>query len=160
MKFHSLLERKNTLPAPAGEEFEQEYIEKIDKDGHKFLEKSGQTNIYDKIQASHEETKIYNIIKRYEQGDETALDRVTGMYIDSTGMPKSLMEAHQRIAEIENAFEKLPLEIRADFNHNPSEFISRMSSGTGMEVFEKHHEKKQKEIEKAKIEKREVKTDE
>lgn len=152
MKFHSLLERRNTSPAPAGEEFEQEYIEKIDENGHKYLEESGQTNIYDRIQASHEETKIYNIIKRYEQGDETALDRVTGMYIDSTGMPKSLMEAHQRIAEIENAFEKLPLEIRADFNHNPSEFISRMSSGTGMEVFEKHTQKIEKREEKTKTE--------
>lgn len=149
MKFHKLTELKKTVAAPSGQPTVKEYIEKIDKNGSKYLEESGETNLYEKIQASHEETKIYNIIQRYEQGDDTALNRITGMYIDSTGMPKSIMEAHQRLEQIQNDFEKLPLEIRKDFNHNPSEFISRMSSGEGMEVFDKHAKKMtEKEIKK------------
>ena len=141
MTFYNRSMKKETLPAPAGEAFETEYIEKIDNDGNKILEECGKTNIYEKIQAAHESTKIYNIIKRYEGGDETALNRIQGIYADVTGMPKSLMEAHQKIEQIEIEFGKLPLEIRKEFNHNPSEFIARMANGDGNEIIQKYAQK-------------------
>ena len=141
MNFYSITTKKETLPTPAGEIYETEYIEKINKDGNKVLEECGKTNIYEKIQAAHEATKIYNIIKRYQDGDERALNRIQGIYADTTKMPKSLIEAHQKIEQIEAEFGKLPLEIRKEFNHNPSEFIARMANGGGNEIIQKYAEK-------------------
>lgn len=128
--FHSITRKKKTKPTPAGKETLTEWIEEINEDGKKELKENGQTNIYDRIQAAHAATQIYNILERYEQTqDPGLLQKKMGEYTDVTNAPKNLAEAHRRIQAIEKTFETLPLEMRKEFNHDAGQFIKRVGNG-------------------------------
>lgn len=124
----SRFDRPNTIPAPEGTSTEPEYMETIDENGHRTLEQTGETNTYAMIQASLEETKIENIIRRATLGDPTALTQTMGAYMDTTDMPTSLAEMQNAIITIENEFKKLPLETRLKFNQSAEKYISMYGS--------------------------------
>lgn len=124
----SRFDRPDTIPAPEGTSTEPEYMETIDENGHRTLEQVGETDTYALIQASLEETKIENIIKRATLGDPTALTQTMGAYMDTTDMPTSLAEMQNAIIAIENEFNKLPLETRLKFNQSAEKYISMYGS--------------------------------
>lgn len=113
-------ERKFT---ETGRPFHTEYEIYIDETGHKTLHSTGETNTYAKIQESLESTLIENILDRVALGDKEALERVQGKYVDMEKLPKSLMEAQNKIVEIKNEFYKLPTEIRAQFDNSPEKYV-------------------------------------
>lgn len=127
-EYYNRSKKRTTEPANPGSEWHQEYRMAIDLTGHKYLEEDGQTNIYDKIQESLEETKIENIIRRAVGGDEAALAVMHGQYLDTTNMPKSLAEMQQSIIAATEEFYKLPLEIRQKFDQSPEQFIAEYGS--------------------------------
>jgi hypothetical protein len=120
----SRFDRPDTIAAPEGTSTEPKYMEAIDENGHRTLEQTGETDTYAMIQASLEETKIENIIRRATLGDPTALTQTMGAYVDTTDMPTSLAEMQNAIITIENEFNKLPLETRLKFNQSPEKYIS------------------------------------
>lgn len=122
----------------AGDEELPQYVEDYDKEGKRYLKKNKPINIYEKIQAHAGETDIYNIIERYEMtGDESLLNRRKQMFGDFTGLPKSEIEAHNRIIKAEKAFEGLDKEIRAEFNNSASEFAAAVLNNTIEQRLEK-----------------------
>lgn len=132
--FFHLTDKPETLPSPSGIDIEPTYICQVDAvTGRKQLVESGQKSNYERIQASLESTKIYNILRRYAMGDVTALGSPSGVYADIVGAPKSLLEAHQRLQRVEEEFMKLPADLRAQFDHDPQVFIAQMVSGEGLE---------------------------
>lgn len=124
----SRFDRPDTIATPEGTSTEPEYMEVIDENGHKKLEQTGETDTYAMIQASLEETKIENIIRRATLGDPTALTQTMGAYMDTTDMPTSLAEMQNAIITIENEFNKLPLETRLKFNQSAEKYISMYGS--------------------------------
>ncbi|UPW41184.1 internal scaffolding protein [Sigmofec virus UA08Rod_5306] len=128
MKFYNRSEHAPRQAAPAGEKQEPVYEMDVDLYGHKFLVETGKTNIYERIQESLEETKIENIIRRALGGDEEALRVMHGTYTDVTNAPKSLAEMQQLIIKANQDFEKLPIEVREKFNHDPMQFIAEWGS--------------------------------
>lgn len=137
MNFYSRSNKRKTEATPPGSEYHQEYRVSIDLTGHKYLEPDGQTNIYDKIQESLEETKIENIIRRAVGGDETALATMHGQYIDTTQMPKTLAEMQQAIINATNDFNKLPLEVRQKFDQSVEQYIAEYGTETWTEKMKK-----------------------
>lgn len=129
MKYYSRILKNPTRANPVGEKEINEYEERISDTGEHILEISGKTNLYDFIQESKSMCDINNIIRRYKEGDLSALSRTTGTFGDFTGLPTSLAEAQQQIINIGNEFKKLPIEIREKFNHNPDEFIRSLENG-------------------------------
>lgn len=130
MEFYSRAKRPATIPCPKCEENVPTFTLKINKEtGKKELKKTGETNLYKKIQASKEETLIYNIIKRFESGDIEVLNKTQGTYGNFTNMPKTLAEAQQSLIDAENTFNSLPLDIRRQFNMSSSEFIAGLTNG-------------------------------
>lgn len=117
-------ERTNT---PTGSPIQDEYNYKINAFGQKVLEKTGETNLYEKIQANLEETKIENIMARVTMGD-TSMLRPDGIYADLTTMPSNLLEARQAMQELENTWNGLPAEIRKKYNNDLDQYIG--ASGT------------------------------
>ena len=115
-----------------GSQYAEEHIIKIDDQGHKTLVKSGETtNIYLKIQAHADSCDIEKILARCEIEGYEILDQRNVLEGDVTLAPKSMLEAAQKLQEAENKFNKLPIEVRREFNFNFNEYIAEASSDLG-----------------------------
>ncbi|QCS36245.1 minor capsid protein [Capybara microvirus Cap1_SP_175] len=115
--------------SPTGSHYINEYSVKYDENGHRTVYISGKTNIYEQIQAHAEECKIENILAKYQMtGDESILNQRTGQYWDITDMPKNRMEMLNMIQESKEQFMKLPVEIRAKYNHSWEEYLADAGS--------------------------------
>lgn len=108
---------------PSGRRMQDEYGYEIDKFGRKVLVKTGETDLYAKIQEELEETKIENILKRVAIGDTSVL-RPDGIYADLTEMPGNLLEARQMMQELENTWNGLPNEIKKKYNYDVEQYIA------------------------------------
>lgn len=122
-KFKSAYAERPEYFIPSGERTVPIYEHKINKYGEKHLEQTGEKNIYAEIQTYLEESKIENSINRVIAGDVSAL-RPDGQYIDCTTMPKNLMEAQAMIQDLNNMWAKLPIDLRAKYNHSVEEFVA------------------------------------
>lgn len=132
-------ERKRFF-SPAGTHFLNTYTEVI-KDGKKQLEKTGETNIYDKIQEDLEGTKIENILQAAAMGDLSALNQRETIYADVTEMPKTLMEAQNLVLKAKQEFEQMPLEVRKLFDNSPEKYVEEMGEKVFLEKMAPYNEK-------------------
>ena len=130
MEFYSRSNRPETIPYPKSKKIVPTYGLQINKEtGKEELVETGKTNIYDMIQASKEETLVYNILKRFESGDIEALTKTKGVYGDFTNMPRTLAEAQQLLIDTENYFNALPIDIKKEFNNSPKEYLASLNNG-------------------------------
>ena len=120
-------ERERVYVSSGTNGIEPVYGYEIDKYGQKVLVKTGETNLYEKIQASLEETKIENILKRVAMGDDTVM-RPDGIYADLTESPKNLIEARQQMQKLENVWNGLTNEVKKKYDFSLDKFIGQ--SGT------------------------------
>lgn len=112
-----------------GSEIEEVWGYEIDKFGRKVLVRTGTKNVYEEIQASLEETKIENILKRASMGDNTVF-RPDGVYADLTQLPSNLIEARQAMQNLENVWNEVPNDIKAKYHYSVDEFIGASGSDT------------------------------
>ena len=142
MKYYTNQNLPPRIDTPTGSKKEAVYELKVDNKGIERLEKTNQfTNVYERTQACLEETKIENIIRRHMQGDETALNlnslKEKAKVYDLTNYPKTLMEMQNILIEAEQTFDKLPIEVKKEFNQNYREYIVAMSDGTFEDKYKK-----------------------
>ncbi len=134
-EFYSRNVLPKTIPQPKCAKIVPTYGKKVMDDGTIKVVETGKTNIYEKIQASKDETLVYNILDRFKAGDVSVLNQRQGTYGDFTEMPKTLAEAQQTLIDAENYFYSLPLDVRKEFNHSVSEFLHCAGDG---KLAEKH----------------------
>ena len=125
-KFRSAYSGQETHHTASGQPVKNEYRYEIE-DGHKKLVKIGETNIYEKIQEAYPATKIENILKNASVGDMSGFIG-EGQYIDTTELPKNMIEARKSIMKLENTWNDLPKEIKEKFNYDMEEFINNSGS--------------------------------
>lgn len=113
---------------PAGSRVKVLYGPIFDKQGRMSLEEIGRENFYDYIQSHADSVDINIILKRFEQGDPSVLTRVQGAYGDFTQLPKTFAEALNTLIAAEQYFNSLPVDVRAQFDHNFNQFIASMDS--------------------------------
>lgn len=115
---------------------EPEYAYKYAENGKRSLVKTGEVNVYAKIQTYKDETDITNIIRRATY-DPEALGSIawmqSGETVDITDMPSNYHEMMNRITEVENQFAKLPAEIKAKFDNSAGQYITEYGSETWAE---------------------------
>lgn len=138
---YSQITKPNHKHTPSGSIFLNTYEESIDDLGRLTLEKTGQTNIYAKIQEEHEATKIESILHAVAMGDMNALQQREAMYVDATTMPHSLREAQELVIKAKNEFYEMPLEVRKEFNNSPEQYVSEMGSKEFLEKMAPYNEK-------------------
>lgn len=109
----------------SGSPMKNEYGYKRDNFGRKVLEKTGETNLYELIQLSLEDTKIENILARCAAGDTSMLHPTGGQYLDTTELPNNLIEAQQAIQQLENTWQDLPMDIKNKYNNDVEYFIGQ-----------------------------------
>lgn len=127
MKFKLPYEERKRVFVEAGREMQNEYQYEKTKKGEKILVKTGEFNLYEKIQEAHEETKIENVLKKVVAGDNTVL-RPDGIYMDTTEIPNNLMESQRAIQSLENTWATLPNEIKKEYNYDVSQFVADAGS--------------------------------
>lgn len=133
MRFFTAYDRHPTIACPLGGIETPIYSEQL-VDGVYRLVKSGVHNISAYVQASLEDTLIYNILDRFVKGDISALMHRKGQFLDVTGMPSTLAEAQQLMINASEKFEKLPDDIKAKFHYDVSEYVSRVAVANGDEL--------------------------
>lgn len=115
--------------APIGSHYENKFAMSIDDNGHKTLRKTGEkVNVYELIQAHRDEVDLEKLIERIETEGNEILDRRSAMTGDVTAVPKSMLEASQLMQSAENDFNKLPIDLRRQFNFSFNEYLAAASN--------------------------------
>lgn len=127
-KFLTQYDTHERFVQPSGSGVKQLYSPTFDKRGVMSLEPSGEEDLYGYIQSHADSCDIHVILKRFEQGDLSVMQRVQGVYGDFTQMPKTFAEALNTLIAAEQYFDSLPVDVRAKFGHNFSQFIASMDS--------------------------------
>ena len=140
-------ERKRYYTCP-GRKTLPTYQEEITKAGRKGLVKTGETNVYARIQEDHEQTKIENILHSLAMGDLSVLKQADATYMDTTNMPKTLMEYQNLGLKAKQEFEKMPVEVKELFHNSAEEYVSLMGTDAFLEKMAPYN-KKIEEIKKA-----------
>ena len=110
----------------AGSRIRKLYSAKVDAEGAIALVESGEENLYDYIQSFKDECDINLIVQRCMSGDVDVLSKRQGVYADVTEFPQTYAEVLQRVIDGKNAFDDLPLEVRAKFDHSFAQWMAAM----------------------------------
>lgn len=129
MKFFSRTDKPGREFTPSGGKTSPEYALELDSEGNEHLVICGEVPNYDIIQASAEGASISHIITRWRAGDESVLNKASGVYGDFTNIPDNLAASQQAIINAQNLFNSLPLSEREKFGMNLTTFLHAVSSG-------------------------------
>lgn len=127
-KFNTQYDSHERVFVNSGSPVKQLYAPFYDDQGRWHLEEAGTEDLYGYIQSHAMSVDIHVLLKQYQLGDKAVLQRVQGTYGDFTQVPKTFAEALNTMIAAEQYFLSLPVEARAQFNHNFNEFIASMDS--------------------------------
>lgn len=127
MAFRTQFDREK-IASNSGDYLNPTFSPKVNDDGSIDLVETGVVDTYQEIQAWKDSCDIHAILSKYFNGDASALSKNTPLFGDFTEAPQSLAEYYQRLIDAEAAFNRLPVETRAMFNHSASEFFSSIGS--------------------------------
>lgn len=116
-------ERKRYYSNP-GDPIRIVYGSRIDKHGNIIVEPKEKENLYEYIQSFAESTDINLLVKKFEAGDITALNKREGQFLDLTQMPTNYFEMVNKINDSKYEFDRLPIEIKEKFDNNVNKFIA------------------------------------
>lgn len=129
LKVFSRFCRPHVIASPSGTAECDVFEERVNERGIKYLVVTGKKNLKEFIEASKEETKIDNIIKRFQRtGDINVLNVNQGFYADISNLPSNLLDAHNHLIKLSNTFDKLPSDIKKKFDNSFDKFIHEVSS--------------------------------
>lgn len=127
-KLRYVTEKPEKFAAVSGDRFVIEYAPKFDEQGNFELVESGKKDMYDEIQSHALSCDIHYILARYANGETDLLSKRQGMFGDFSEFPKTYAEMFQKIEDGKNLFMRLPVEIRAKFEHNFEKWMSTYGS--------------------------------
>lgn len=136
VRIYSRFDRPSTIESPTGNGERSIFEERI-IDGERNLVVTGKEDFKAFIEASKEDTLIDNIIRRFQNGDVTVLQRKQGFYGDVTNMPSSLAQAQNMLIQLEANFNSLPLEDRELFGNSFDRYVSEVSKMSASDFIEK-----------------------
>lgn len=104
------------------------YAPEFDDDGRMQLVESGREDLYGYIQSHKDSVDINVLLKRYQNGDASALNRAQAFFMDATDLPTTHAEWLNRVNQGRQFFDSLPAETRARFGNDFNRFIASMDS--------------------------------
>lgn len=109
MRFRSPYTRsENIRSTPVGSRYYNEGRVIFDPDGNMHLETGKERDRFIEIQSYKDSCDVNLMIKRYENGDQTALLRSnTGVYCDISSMPKNVHDAVKLSRSVETLYNSL-----------------------------------------------------
>lgn len=127
MKFRTSYDRME-IPSVHGQGEAPVYEPRYRDDGVLELEETGSRDLYSYIQSFKDSTDIHVIISRFVNGDQSALMKAQGVFMDTEGMPTTYADLLNTMIKVENAFDELPVEIKQRFDSNPHKWVASMDS--------------------------------
>lgn len=110
------------------------YSPVVKSDGSIDLQPSGKENTDDFIQSFAESTDMAFILAQLANGDTSVLNRGSPLFGDFTSMPKTFAELLQLHIDSDNAYDRLPVELKQKFDNDKNKFFASAGS---KEWFEK-----------------------
>ena len=123
MQFKTQYDARDRISSNPGSPIHITYAGHYDEKGRVVLE-SGRENIYDQIQSHAESCDIHVLMKRYLNGDVTALSQAQGQYLDATQFPKTYADMLNFVNDQERAFMALPADVRSKFGNSFTEYLA------------------------------------
>lgn len=136
---YSQFDRTPRAVTPTGSIYLDEYQEEIN-DGVRSLTKTGAKNTDELIQLDLESSKIQNILAKALNGDFSDLKAREGTYVDATTMPKNLMDAQNLVIRMKSEFEKMPTEIKNQFNNSADKYVELMGTKEFSDIMAPYNE--------------------
>ena len=127
MKFPTQYDEHDHEYAFAGNPIKEIFAPFFDDLGRMRLEKIGEENLYDYIQSHAESVNINTLLKRYAQGDVSALSQRQGLYGDFSQFPKSYAEVLNAVNAARDYFLTLPLEVRSKYGYDVNQFLASLT---------------------------------
>ena len=135
MLFTTKYEKRDNQKTDHGNRIAPVYTVTSSERGTIELEVTGEKDIYAEIQSHADSVDIKNIMLRYEMGDEMALNKTKGQYIDITQLPTTFADVLKTVIDSENQFNELPLDIRKEYNFSTAEYIADIGSEKWLKLF-------------------------
>lgn len=139
MEFYSNTRKPARKQESFTNRFQAVYRKEINKKtGKKQLVKDKDVDIYAQIQEYAEESKLSNILQRYNINMLSKLKEGETQLVDLTNLPENLMETMTVIDNARYLWERQSKDLKAQFNNNFNEFIAGSENGKIMEVLQKN----------------------
>lgn len=120
------------------------YRKEIDrKTGERRLVVDKQEDIYTKIQEYAEETKLSNILSKYNVNLMQRVKDAETQLVDLTNIPENLLEAMTTIDNAKYLWERQPKELKAQFDNDFKKFIAGSENGQIMDILTRDLKTKQ-----------------
>lgn len=113
------------------------YTSRYDDNGDIIVEKTGETDFQAFIDSHADSCDLKKMIARFELGDPDALNKVPGVYMDTTGFPTSYVDLFNRVQEANETFDGLPVDVKELFDNNPVKFFTEYGSKDFIEKISK-----------------------
>ena len=108
-----------------GERLVTQYKLSYNDDGSKEIVVDGYKDVYEEIQSHADSVDIHKIVERCTiTGDMSELYKTEGFYGDLAMFPTTRAEALQMLAEAQNIWDKLPIDVKKKFDNNVDNFFS------------------------------------
>lgn len=132
MKFRSRSSEPVRFPSPVGSRYRKKYVIS-NTPGERLLE-SGCEDVYDSIQKAAQGITVDDLIRRAQNGDNTAIPVPVDNYLDVSHMPTDMLSAHQMLTEARDKYNSLPANIRSKFNNSFDSFLKAAADGSVLSV--------------------------
>lgn len=127
-QFKNQFNGRKRIQCNVGSPVKIKYAGHYDEKGRVVVEEIGRENLYDSIQSHAESVDIHVLLKRFANGDASALSQRQGFFADVTEFPQTYAEALNHMMDMEREFNKLPTEIKEKFGNSFNEFIAASGS--------------------------------
>lgn len=105
MKFRTQYSSMKTVFSNPGKRMKVVYELKVNEKGKRRIQKVGETDMQQAIDAEFPSVDLNMVLKRLENGDTDALEQIKGFYADVAELPvdmRSIMEMNEQASKIFN----------------------------------------------------------
>lgn len=118
-----------SLYSPAGDRYQDTYIESLSDDGEPILVKSGSVDLYELHQTGRELCDLKTLVYRFQRGDLEALNQRDGFFADVTELPKTPQDVARLAVESRSLFMRLSAAERAEYGSSVSKWLEAIMQG-------------------------------
>lgn len=140
LKFPTKWSSRERIFSNPGQRVIDVFSSKMLDDGSIEVTVTGKKDLYDEIQSHRLSVDMKTLLMRYESGDVTALEKMTGQYMDISEMPNNLIHVLKTVDNAKNQFEQLPIEAREAYDFDVNKFVADIGSEKWMSLMFPHAE--------------------